>query len=133
MSFTVCQGTLLKKLRRKNCKCFFDDTCSKRSIINAFRIPAYRYARNWRYHKELGLWLTKEPDENGRPVVFRRTSPNAYERDVYVFFDPSTWQKIKREYTLLWDSIEDRSQQMQAMGLSNTSISPGVSNRGVMI
>ncbi|KAH8555368.1 hypothetical protein BGW37DRAFT_476873 [Umbelopsis sp. PMI_123] len=91
------------------------------------------YARNWRYHKELGLWLTKEPDENGRPVPFRRTSPNAYERDVFIFFDPSTWQKIKREYTLLWDSIEDRSQQMPAMGLNNPGISPGVSNRGVMI
>ncbi|CAM0138094.1 transcriptional regulator [Umbelopsis sp. WA50703] len=92
------------------------------------------YARNWRYHKELGLWLTKEPDESGRPVQpFRRTSPNAYERDVYVFFDPSTWQKIKREYTLLWDSIEDRSQPMQGMGMNSSGISPGVSNRGVMI
>ncbi|KAI9287382.1 hypothetical protein BC943DRAFT_274888 [Umbelopsis sp. AD052] len=91
------------------------------------------YARNWRYHKELGLWLTREPDESGRPVPFRRTSPNAYERDVFVFFDPSTWQKIKREYTLLWDSIEDRSQQLPAMGLNNPGISPGVSNRGVMI
>lgn len=110
--------------------------------IDVFRCMAYslanispcRYARNWRYHKELGLWLTREPDESGRPVQpFRRTSPNAYERDVYVFFDPSTWQKIKREYTLLWDSLEDRSQPMQGMGMNNPGISPGVSNRGVMI
>ncbi|KAI8643873.1 hypothetical protein BD408DRAFT_384638 [Parasitella parasitica] len=79
------------------------------------------YARNWRYHKELGLWLTKETDENGRPVqAFRRTSPNALDRGVYVFFDPTTWQKVKREWTLSWDAIEERNQPSQpSVGLAN--------------
>ncbi|KAG1141571.1 hypothetical protein G6F62_008985 [Rhizopus arrhizus] len=68
------------------------------------------YVRNWRYHKELGLWLTKETDENGRPVQnFRRTSSNGLDRGVYVFFDPTTWQKVKREWTLSWDALEERA------------------------
>lgn len=60
------------------------------------------------------MWLTKETDENGRPVqAFRRTSPNALDRGVYVFFDPTTWQKVKREWTLSWDAIEERPQPSQ--------------------
>ncbi|CEG75167.1 hypothetical protein G6F70_004883 [Rhizopus microsporus] len=90
------------------------------------------YARNWRYHKELGLWLTKETDENGRPVQsFRRTSPNGLDRGVYVFFDPTTWQKVKREWTLSWDALEERSQpSQQQQGPSNPSSSN--SNRVIM-
>ncbi|KAI8373106.1 uncharacterized protein BYT42DRAFT_500689 [Radiomyces spectabilis] len=117
------------------------------------------YARNWRYHKELGLWLTKEADENGRPVeVFRRTSPSALDRGVYVFFDPTTWQKVKREWTLSWDAIEERHQtptngagattpsqmpssvqgSQQAKGLSSLSSATapptsGATTRGVML
>ncbi|KAF7722129.1 hypothetical protein EC973_003673 [Apophysomyces ossiformis] len=72
------------------------------------------YARNWRYHKQLGLWLTKEPSEDGRPVPFRRTSANALEQGVFIFFDPTTWQKVKREWTLSWNAIEDRFEQQGA-------------------
>ncbi|ORX56768.1 hypothetical protein DM01DRAFT_1303064 [Hesseltinella vesiculosa] len=102
------------------------------------------YARNWRYHKELGLWLTKEIDENGRPVqVFRRTSANGIDRGVFIFFDPTTWQKVKREWTLSWDSIEDRahsssipaSSQQPSNNSGNPPTMPGGSlpSRGVMI
>lgn len=74
----------------------------------------HRYSRNWRYHKELALWVMKEADENGRPVqTFRRTSPNGIERGVYIFFDPTSWQKMKREGTLSWDAIEERPQLVQ--------------------
>ncbi|OBZ89907.1 General negative regulator of transcription subunit 2 [Choanephora cucurbitarum] len=91
------------------------------------------YARNWRYHKELGLWLTKETDENGRPVQsFRRTSPNALDRGVYVFFDPTTWQKVKREWTLSWDAIEERSQPATTtsnqVSTNQASTSPGANS-----
>lgn len=82
----------------------------------------YRYARHWRYHKELGLWLTKEADENGRPVQsFRRTSSNGLDRGVFVFFDPTTWQKVKREWTLSWDALEERNQPTHPSSSSNTN------------
>jgi len=97
-----------------------------------------RYARNWRYHKELGLWLTKETDENGRPVqTFRRVSSNALDRGVYVFFDPTTWQKVKREWTLSWDALEERPQHSQPTNLPNTmsqsSSNNNISNNRVMM
>ncbi|KAG1544569.1 hypothetical protein G6F49_011049 [Rhizopus delemar] len=80
------------------------------------------YARHWRYHKELGLWLTKETDENGRPVQsFRRTSSNGLDRGVFVFFDPTSWQKVKREWTLSWDALEERNQPTHPSNSSNTN------------
>ena len=45
--------------------------------------------RNWRYHKELKLWLTKDP--LSEPV--QQTAQA--ERGIYIFFDPSTWEKVK--------------------------------------
>ena len=108
------------------------------------------------------MWITKEADENGRPVQgWRRTSPSPVDRGVYVIFDPTTWQKVKREWTLPWDALEDRQQQQQppqqpsqgsssqpprpqqqqqppqqpGMNMANppTGISPGLASRGVMI
>ncbi|KAI7901503.1 uncharacterized protein BX663DRAFT_514642 [Cokeromyces recurvatus] len=92
------------------------------------------YNRNWRYHKELGLWLTKETDENGRPVqAFRRTSPNNLDRGVYVFFDPTTWQKVKREWTLSWDAIEERSTQNPISLPTTTSSSTNNSSNRILM
>lgn len=55
--------------------------------------------RNWRYHKELKLWLTKDPLTE--PI--QQTSQA--ERGIYVFFDPSTWEKVKKEYVLYYPDI----------------------------
>lgn len=55
--------------------------------------------RNWRYHKDLQVWLTKEPTVE--PV---QISPSS-ERGVYVFFDPATWEKVKKEFVLYYHSI----------------------------
>ncbi len=49
-----------------------------------------RYNRNWRYHKDLHLWLTK--DQNTEPTQKTPT----YERGNYVFFDPGSWEKITK-------------------------------------
>lgn len=87
------------------------------------------YDRNWRYHKELGLWLTKETDENGRPVQqgqFRRNT--TMDRGVYIFFDPTTWQKVKREWTLSWDAIEERP----ATGASLPGVVPSPASTNVV-
>jgi hypothetical protein len=101
-SFIVCQKISPRRQQHKNCK--------QDAIFILLTKEYHRYVRNWRYHKELGLWLTKETDENGRPVQnFRRTSSNGLDRGVYVFFDPTTWQKVKREWTLSWDALEERA------------------------
>lgn len=57
-------------------------------------------ARNWRYHKEIQVWLTK--DSNIEPVLI---SPDV-EKGVYIFFDPHNWEKIKKEFVLHYSSVQ---------------------------
>ncbi|KAJ2042073.1 hypothetical protein H4S04_007489 [Coemansia sp. S16] len=60
------------------------------------------YRRQWRYHKELHLWLTKDPD----------TQPTARtprgEQSMFIFFDPGVWQKVKKEFLVIYEMLEDR-------------------------
>jgi CCR4-NOT transcriptional regulation complex NOT5 subunit len=60
------------------------------------------YNRNWRYHKELGLWVTKEQTESFKPP----SSPHDIEQGFFIFFDPTTWQKVKKGWTIVWDAME---------------------------
>ncbi|KDN46994.1 hypothetical protein K437DRAFT_223345 [Tilletiaria anomala UBC 951] len=60
------------------------------------------YNRNWRYHKDLHLWLTKE--QNTEPT---QKTPQ-YERGNYVFFDPGPWEKITKNFTLYYESLEEK-------------------------
>ncbi|GME78392.1 unnamed protein product [Ambrosiozyma monospora] len=55
--------------------------------------------RNWRYHKDLQVWLTKdssvEPTPNG---------PGS-EHGTYIFFDPTSWEYVTKEFVLNYSSI----------------------------
>jgi len=61
------------------------------------------YNRNWRYHKELRLWLTKEP---GSEAIVKGAG---FERGIYLFFDPSQWARVKKEWVLYYDQLEERA------------------------
>lgn len=56
-------------------------------------------SRNWRFHKDLQLWLTK--DSNVEPIP----QGNQSERGIYIFFDPSSWEKVKKEFVLQYLSL----------------------------
>ena len=58
--------------------------------------------RNWRFHKSLGLWLTKEPG------VEPQLRTNAMERGTYVFWDSSRWERVKKVFELYYEDLEDR-------------------------
>ncbi|KAI9890300.1 MAG: hypothetical protein M1814_004336 [Vezdaea aestivalis] len=58
--------------------------------------------RGWRYHKTHQRWLTKEATTE--PV---RLS-TAEERGVYVYFDPLTWNKNRKEIVLRYDELDHR-------------------------
>ncbi|KAJ3067254.1 hypothetical protein HK102_007469 [Quaeritorhiza haematococci] len=73
------------------------------------------YNRGWRYHKELKLWLTKEA---GSEVVVKGAG---FERGVYIFFDPTSWNRVKKEWVLYYDQLEERG----AVGAPN----PGMGGR----
>ncbi|RKF71904.1 putative not2 family protein [Golovinomyces cichoracearum] len=55
---------------------------------------------NWRYHKKLQLWLTKDE------MMVPRTVGNGTERGYYIFFDVKNWQRERRELTLVYDDLE---------------------------
>lgn len=57
-------------------------------------------ARNWRYHKDIQVWLTK--DSNVEPILVSQD----VERGVYIFFDPHNWEKIKKEFVLHYSSVQ---------------------------
>ncbi|KAL1918189.1 uncharacterized protein VTP21DRAFT_3455 [Calcarisporiella thermophila] len=60
------------------------------------------YNRNWRYHKDLRLWLTRKQGQE--PYV----KTQAFERGLFIFFDPATWEKVEKEYVLVYDALESR-------------------------
>lgn len=60
------------------------------------------YNRDWRYHKEERVWMTRAPGME--PVHKTNTS----ERGTYYFFDATGWRKIAKEFHLEYDKLEDR-------------------------
>ncbi|CAG8572923.1 9541_t:CDS:2 [Diversispora eburnea] len=78
------------------------------------------YNRNWRYHKDLRLWLTKE--QGTEPF----TKTQAFERGNYIFFDPSSWEKVKKDFLLMYESLEERPATMlSSVGGSSSSTNLG--------
>ncbi|BGP49988.1 transcriptional regulator [Rhodotorula kratochvilovae] len=68
------------------------------------------YKHNWRYHKELRLWLTKEAGTE--PVQKTAT----FERGSYIFFDPVLWERVRKEYVLFFDQLETRRAEVGRVG-----------------
>uniref|UniRef100_A0AC34FRT6 NOT2/NOT3/NOT5 C-terminal domain-containing protein n=1 Tax=Panagrolaimus sp. ES5 TaxID=591445 RepID=A0AC34FRT6_9BILA len=60
------------------------------------------YARDWRYHKTMAVWLTRSAYGN----VKEQTS--TYEKGSYNIFDPTQWRKIPKEMTLEYKDLEQR-------------------------
>lgn len=80
-------------------------------MIFVFRTDR-RTRRSWRYHKGIGLWITKPQD--GNPI---RT--NDFENGEFIFWDVNTWQKMKvdphhlpadvqQKFFLSYDMLEQR-------------------------
>jgi CCR4-NOT transcription complex subunit 2 len=58
--------------------------------------------RDWRYHKEEQLWITRA---HGM-VPTEKTQ--TYERGTYYFFDVASWRKVPKEFHLDYDKLEER-------------------------
>jgi len=75
--------------------------------------------RDWRYHKEERLWITRAPGMT--PTEKTQT----YERGTYYFFDVSSWRKVPKEFHLDYDKLEDRPSLQTS--LTGAGPSPGPS------
>jgi len=77
-----------------------------------FFVP--RYNRDWRYHKEERVWITRAPG------VEPTMKTNAFERGTYYFFDAQNWRKVAKEFYLEYDKLEDRPQLPPSLSLNPT-------------
>uniref|UniRef100_H3C9X4 CCR4-NOT transcription complex subunit 2 n=1 Tax=Tetraodon nigroviridis TaxID=99883 RepID=H3C9X4_TETNG len=59
------------------------------------------FVRDWRYHKEERVWITRAP---GEPTL----KTNSYERGTYYFFDCLNWRKVAKEFHLEYDKLDER-------------------------
>lgn len=89
---TAILATSSKLWQHKNCKKFliiYGSRCS-RCLFHFLQFGAdfqYSHNRNWRYHKKLRCWLTKDEMMVPQPLG------NGTERGYYVFFDLNGWTR----------------------------------------
>lgn len=76
------------------------------------------YARDWRYHKEERLWLTRAA--HSAPIE----QTGSYERGTYNVFEPSHWRKVLKEMVLEYSKLEERPPLGQAAGATATPSNP---------
>lgn len=62
------------------------------------------YSRDWRYHKEQKVWITRAP---GMELMQKTTT---FERGTYIVFDVASWKKVPKELVLHYDLLEERRQ-----------------------
>ena len=62
--------------------------------------------RNWRYHKEMRMWLTKDT-AMGEPVPM---AGGDGERGSYIVFNPRSWQRSRVEMDLRYEDLDTRIQ-----------------------
>ncbi|CAG2168250.1 unnamed protein product [Oppiella nova] len=60
------------------------------------------YVRDWRYHKDERIWITRAPG------MLPSDKQQTYERGTYYFFDPHNWRKVAKEFHLEYERLENR-------------------------
>ena len=61
-----------------------------------------RYARDWRYHKDERVWITRAPG------MEPQLKTSTYERGTYYYFDSQSWRKVAKEFHVEYDKLEER-------------------------
>jgi CCR4-NOT transcription complex subunit 2 len=59
-------------------------------------------SRNWRYHKGLQTWITKEPGYDDPQIISQDV-----ERGRYILFNQHLWQREQREMILRYADLDD--------------------------
>lgn len=61
------------------------------------------YSREWRYHKEEKVWITRAPG------IAPSEKTNSYEKGTYYIFDAQLWRRVPREFVIEYDRLEGNS------------------------
>eukprot|EP00794_Sanderia_malayensis_P012716 gene12716-14021_t len=62
----------------------------------------YLFTRDWRYHKEERVWITRAPGMDPQ------LKTSTYERGTYYCFDQQNWRKVAKEFHVEYDKLEDK-------------------------
>ncbi|PIL35140.1 hypothetical protein GSI_02929 [Ganoderma sinense ZZ0214-1] len=80
------------------------------------------FNRNWRYHKDLRLWITKE---SGTQISAKIAGG---EQGRYSYWDPEMWEKAQKDLTVLYSDLEEKhsvfGQQLNAAGAAQPHPTP---------
>lgn len=60
------------------------------------------YSREWRYHKEEKVWITRAP---GIAPLEKTTT---YEKGTYYIFDAQLWRRIPKEFVIEYSRLESK-------------------------
>ncbi|GFQ97114.1 CCR4-NOT transcription complex subunit 2 [Trichonephila clavata] len=60
------------------------------------------YNRDWRFHKDDRVWITRVPGMNPTEKC------PSFERGMYYFFDADNWRKVAKEFHLDYERLEER-------------------------
>lgn len=74
-----------------------------RARVRLLCSPRCRWNRNWRFHKKLRLWVTKELHATPSQKI-----PGG-EMGMYTYWDPEVWQKERKQMTVEYKDLEDKS------------------------
>ena len=95
--------------------------CSKSSLSLVFTngscsyLPCIRYNREWRYHKEERIWLTRAPG------LKLSKAEATFEEGTYFYFDVNSWRKAHKELRVEYEKLEDRPQIPPALSAQMVS------------
>ena len=84
------------------------------------------YNRNWRYHKDVKVWFTKD---SSNPMEFKRTA--TFEQGRYVVWDVKSWKRVPQSLQVYFDQVEER-QNFFNNGQSSSSLLGGIPTASTM-
>ncbi|KAI8094367.1 hypothetical protein BDF21DRAFT_331713 [Thamnidium elegans] len=66
------------------------------------------FNRNWRYSKEMKVWITKQVNEQGKPIkaIEPESELERVTEGLFIIFDPVQWIREEKELRIVWQSIE---------------------------
>ncbi|KIJ62656.1 hypothetical protein HYDPIDRAFT_135828 [Hydnomerulius pinastri MD-312] len=83
--------------------------------------------RNWRYHKDLRIWITKESGSAPSTKI-----PGG-EAGAYTWWDPEAWGKERKEMTVRYADLEEKTVSAFAMGPGLVLAQPGQGGQGQQV
>jgi len=123
-----------KKLQRKNCKFPLESIIVPVAVAVAGNTLMHsatlfslvrtdfklcRWNRNWRYHKDLRIWITKESGSAPSSKI-----PGG-EAGTYTWWNPDDWCKERKEMNVRYADLEEKTVPAFVMGPGLVLAQPG--------